>query len=167
MKILVIRHAIAEDRETFAETGEEDGLRPLTKPGRRKMRLAAKGLHSLVPKLSVLATSPLTRAVQTGQIVASRYSGLKTLHIAHLTPRKPVQALAQWLQTQPGDATVAVVGHEPHLGVFVSWMLTGLQESFVVLKKGGACLLEVDGEVKAGRAKLHWLLKPSQLARLA
>lgn len=167
MKLLVIRHAIAEDRETFAETGEEDGLRPLTKSGRRKMRQAAKGLHQLVPALTVLVTSPLTRAVQTGQIVASRYPGVKTLHIAQLTPRKPLQSLAQWLQSQPGDATVALVGHEPHLGVFVSWMLTGLQESFIVLKKGGACLLEVEGEVKAGRAKLHWLLKPSQLRRLA
>ena len=28
----------------------------------------------------------------------------------------------------------------------VSWMLTGLRESFVPLKKGGACLLEFAGE---------------------
>ncbi|MDB5171704.1 MAG: phosphohistidine phosphatase [Phycisphaerales bacterium] len=167
MKLLVIRHAIAEDRETFAQTGEEDALRPLTKAGRRKMRRVAKGIQQLVPDLTVLATSPYTRAVQTGQIVASRYSGLQTVHIPQLTPRKTVQALLQWIQTQPPDATVALVGHEPHLGVFVSWMMTGLQESFVVLKKGGVCLLEITGEVKAGRAKLHWLMKPSQLRRLA
>jgi phosphohistidine phosphatase len=167
MKLLVIRHAIAEDPEAFAKTGEDDALRPLTKAGRKKMRRAAKGIHRLVPNLDVLASSPLVRAIQTAEIVASRYQGLQTIQIAQLTPRKPLQALQQWLATQPADATVGLVGHEPHLGTFVSWMLTGLQESFVIFKKGGACLLEITGEVRAGRAKLHWFLKPSQLRKLA
>src|SRR5207302_88491 len=135
-------------------------------PGRRKMRQAAAGLRRIVPSLDLLATSPLTRAVQTGEIVAKAYDGARTVQVAALTPRKPAAALVEWLQAHPRDATVALVGHEPHLGAFVSWMLTGLQESFVVLKKGGACMLEVDEAVRAGRAKLLWMLKPSQLRKL-
>ena len=78
-----------------------------------------------------------------------------------------MSALLNWLQQQSADSTVALVGHDPHLGTFVSWMMTGLQEPFVAFKKGGACLLHIDGEVRAGRAKLMWLLKSSHLRKLA
>ena len=36
MRVLLIRHAIAEDRADFAKTGQDDGLRPLARDGRRK-----------------------------------------------------------------------------------------------------------------------------------
>lgn len=170
MRVLVIRHAIAEDSRAFAKTGREDGARPLTKEGRAKMREGAAGLVKLVPKLDALATSPLARAIETAEIVAKAYGdGIKAVQVAALTPTKPVNALLHWLQSQASNnasATVAVVGHEPHLGVFVSWLLTGLQESFVEVKKGSACLLEFEKDVKAGRAKLLWALKPGHLRDL-
>ena len=72
-----------------------------------------------------------------------------------------------WLQGQGKDQTIAVVGHDPHLGIFVSWALTGLQESFVELKKGSSCMLRFDDDLKPGRAKLVWLLQPGQLRALA
>lgn len=166
MKLLIIRHAIAGTREEFARTGKDDAQRPLTRDGRRRMRRVAKGLHKLVPEISVIGSSPLVRAAQTAEIVASRYEGLNFVQIAALSPRKPNPVLLNWITQQGPDSTVALVGHEPHLGTFVSWMLTGLQESFIELKKGGACLLEVEGEIRAGRAKLVWLLKPSQIRKL-
>ena len=166
MQVLVIRHAIAEDRDRFAKTGRPDAHRPLTKLGRRRMRAGARGLARVVERVDVLATSTLTRAIQTGRIVGKVYPKAKTARIGQLSPAKPVQALMHWLQEQDGAGTVAVVGHEPQLGVFVSWALTGLQESFITLKKGAACLIEFDHAVKAGRAKLVWSLKPSQLRRL-
>ena len=166
MRVLVIRHAIAEDRDAFAKTGREDGARPLTKEGRAKMREGAAGLVQLMPKLDVLATSPLARAIETAEIIAHAYGGLRVVQAAQLTPTKPVNALLHWLQGQPSAATVAVVGHEPHLGVFASWLLTGLQESFIEPKKGSACLLEFESDVKAGRAKLLWALKPGHLRLL-
>ena len=43
MKLLLIRHAIAEEREDFARTGKDDRLRPLTDEGRKKMKQAARG----------------------------------------------------------------------------------------------------------------------------
>ena len=167
MRVLVIRHAIAEDRDAFAKSGRADGARPLTKEGRAKMREGAAGLARLVPKVDVIATSPLARAIETGEIIARAYGGdTRVVQIAPLTPTKPVNALLHWLQAQPPAATVALVGHEPHLAVLVSWLLTGLQESFIELKKGSACLLEFESDVKAGRAKLLWALKPAHLRDL-
>ena len=45
MNFLVIRHAIAEDREAWALTGVSDDERPLTEAGRRKMKRAVRGLQ--------------------------------------------------------------------------------------------------------------------------
>ena len=166
MNVLVIRHAVAEDRRRFARTGAEDGLRPLTARGRRRMRAAARGLRRIVPEVDFLATSPLTRAAETADIVAGAYGGLKVVKVAQLTPDGPLQPLLKWVGERRHGSTVAVVGHEPQLGVFVSWMLTGLQESFVQMKKGGACLLELKEQVRPGRARLLWALAPAQLRAL-
>lgn len=166
MRILIIRHGVAEDREAFAKSTQEDALRPLTKAGRKKMRKAARGLAGLVPTLDVIASSPLLRAVQTAELVAEAFDGTRVLQIAALSPRKPPAQLLEWLQAHPPEATVALVGHEPHLSTFLCWLLTGLQESFVTLKKGGAAMLEANHPVTAGRAKLLWMMKSSQLRSL-
>jgi phosphohistidine phosphatase len=60
-----------------------------------------------------------------------------------------------------------IVGHEPHLGMLVTWLLTGVEESHVDLKKGAACLLEVEGAPGPGSARLCWSIAPSQLRDLA
>jgi phosphohistidine phosphatase len=46
MKLLIVRHAIAEEREDFARTGKDDRLRPLTDDGRKRMKQGARGLRS-------------------------------------------------------------------------------------------------------------------------
>ena len=131
------------------------------------MRQAAEGLVTLVPQVDALAASPLTRAAQTADILARRYKGVRTLSLAPLAPGRAGAALLGWLDEQKPGGTVAIVGHEPDLGQFVSWAFTGLRESFIPLKKGGACLIEFDHDVKPGRAKLLWCLRPSQLRALS
>jgi phosphohistidine phosphatase len=165
MRILIIRHGVAEEAASDGK-GQDDALRELTKAGRQRMRKAAKGLKEIVPAIDLIASSPLIRASQTADIVASAFGAVRVVQIAGLSPRKPPAQLVEWLNAHPQEATVALVGHEPHLGTFLCWLLTGLQESFVVLKKGGAAMIETNSPVTAGRGKLLWLLKPSQLRRL-
>jgi phosphohistidine phosphatase len=166
MQILIIRHGIAQDPDTTSKSGQDDATRVLTREGRKKMAKAAKGLVRLVPALDLIATSPLTRAAQTGEIIAKAFNGVRIVQIAALSPRKPPANLIEWLNAHPPESTVALVGHEPHLSTVLCWLLTGLQESFVELKKGGAALIEIDSPVAPGRARLQWLLKPSALRRL-
>jgi len=75
LRVLVVRHGVAEDPAAFAKSGRPDAARPLTKAGRRKMRQAARGLACLVPRLDRLATSPFARTVETAEIVASGTTG--------------------------------------------------------------------------------------------
>ena len=166
MRILIVRHGIAETLEPGPKT-KEDGARELTKEGRNKLRTEAKGLKKIIPSIDLIASSPLVRASETADILADKFGGVRVVQIAALSPRKPAAALIDWLKAHPPDSTVALVGHEPHLSTFLCWMLTGLQESFIELKKGGAALIETTNPVSAGRAKLLWLAKPSQLRKLA
>jgi phosphohistidine phosphatase len=167
VELLVIRHGVAEERETFAATGQDDSLRPLTKEGRWKMERVAKGLQRLLPSVSLVATSPFTRAVQTAKIVADRYGLAELQHLDALTPDGKPRAFMTWLRERESDDRVAVVGHEPHLGSLVSWLLTGEAiEGRIALRKGGACLLELDDRPRAGKARLIWSLPPSILRRV-
>ncbi len=166
MNLLIVRHAIAMEREAFAHTGKPDDERPLTKEGREKMRQIARGLTRLVPTIDVVATSPLLRARQTAEILAEVYGGLGTELVKTLAPDERPAAFLDWLRRQRSSGTIASVGHEPDLGLLVSWLLASAPTSFVELKKGAACLLEFDRTPKAGGAILRWALTPSQLRRV-
>jgi phosphohistidine phosphatase len=166
MKLLLIRHAIAEEPEDFARTGKDDRQRPLTDDGRKKMKQNAKGLRELVPEIGLLATSPLTRAAQTAAILDSVYGGLSEVEIEELSPEASPTEFLRWLRKQKAE-TIAAVGHEPSLSLILSWLLTGNERRLFSFRKGGACLLEFPDEVGAGTATLLWALAPGQLRDLA
>jgi phosphohistidine phosphatase len=167
VQILIIRHAIAEERSTFAATGKSDDHRPLTDEGRRKMTEAAKGLRALVSHLDVIAASPLVRAQQTAGIVAKAYGIADVETTSALTPGARPASFAKWASAHGDDDVVAAVGHEPDLGILVTWLLSGRADSHVVFKKGGACLVECDGAPGPATGWLHWLHTPATLRRMA
>lgn len=167
MHLLIVRHAIAEDKEAFARTGRPDTERPLINEGRVEMRQVAKGLRRQVDSIGVLTSSPLVRAAQTAAIIAEEYHAMPVSTVPALAPGSAPEAFATWLHTQLHVEVVAVVGHDPHLGMLITWLVSGLRESHVTLEKGGACMLEIDGEPDARSATLIWSLPPDVLARLA
>jgi phosphohistidine phosphatase len=74
--------------------------------------------------------------------------------------------LNPWLSEQREREAVALVGHEPHLGLLVGYLLSGRSTSFVDLKKGGACLIDMDDPSRHGSGCLEWLLGDRELRRL-
>jgi phosphohistidine phosphatase len=167
MQLLVVRHGIAVERDEWAKEHSDDRERPLTDEGKKKMKECAKGLRSLVPRLDVLATSPLTRALQTAAILAKVYEKNEPVIGDALSPGQHPPAFATWLRTQSTQKTVAIVGHEPGLGAIVSWFTAGSERSFLELGKGGAGLLEFGDHIEAGEAMLLWVLRPSHLRALS
>ena len=165
MHLLLIRHAIAEDRLEFARTGKSDYYRPLTERGRSRMTRGAAGLRAIVPEIDILATSPLTRAVQTAEIVAEAYDGLRVERVESLGSGNGEEFL-EWLRDCPSEAVVAAVGHEPTMSDWTAWMLTGRYEDFTVVKKGSGIMLAFPYRIRAGEAELCWFLAPAQLRRL-
>lgn len=165
MKLLIVRHGPAGDSAAWEAEGRDDRLRPLTPQGKKQMRRAAAGLANLVQEVSVLATSPLVRAVQTAEIVADEY-GCEIVPVEALAPGHDPEEVVGWLREQQPDLTLGLVGHEPHLSTLVGYLLTGKRASFINLKKGGACLLEMTPPLQVGRGAMAWLLTPSTLRRL-
>ena len=166
MQLLVIRHAIEMEREEYAKSGRPDSDRPLTDTGRRRMRKNARGLQRISPHPDLIATSPWLRAADTARVVAETLGVERMETLDAMLPDRHPQELAAWLNERLEVATVAVVGHEPHLGEVVTWLLGG-EGSNVEFKKGGACLLRIDDQVDAGSALLLWHLTPAQLRGLA
>ncbi|HXV85126.1 MAG TPA: histidine phosphatase family protein [Gemmatimonadales bacterium] len=167
MQLLVIRHAIAEDRDTFATTGQADTERPLTPRGRRRMRAAVRGLRTVIRGIDLLASSPLVRARQTADIVATGYRRTERVEVPALAPAAAPQEFVDWLTQQAAREVVAAVGHEPALSALVSWLATGRTDPVIIeLKKGAVCLLEFPGPVAAGAGVITWAMAPGQLRRL-
>ena len=176
MNLLVVRHAIAEDKERFAATGRSDDQRPLTEEGREKMRRVADGLKQVTRRAHHLASSPLVRARETAEIIAPALRAQRIELVEALRPDQPYEELLKWLrgrgmpngyEAEDDERTVAIVGHEPHLSGLVTWLMTATKDSRIELKKGAACLLEFSGAPASGAATLCWSLTPAQLRKLA
>jgi phosphohistidine phosphatase len=166
VKLLIVRHGPAGKREEWEAEGRDDHLRPLTAKGKKEVRRAAAGLVRLLPTLNVVATSPWTRAAETAEIIAEEY-GRRMEKVEQLTADHKPEDLMPWLQQQQDKQSVAVVGHEPQLGLLVGYLLSGKSVSFVNLKKGGACLLEITNNPSPGGWVLQWLLTDRELRRVA
>ena len=165
MKLLIVRHGPAGDPDEWERQGKDDTVRPLTPKGKKEVRKAAAGLVRLVPALDLIATSPWTRAAQTAEIVNKEY-GVDVEEVEALTSDHRPEDLDGWLSRQREREAIALVGHEPHLGLLVGYLLGGKSASFVDLKKGGACLIEMDDPSKPGSGCLEWLLGDRELRRL-
>ena len=160
MQLLVIRHGLAEDPSSVV-TGPDDSGPPLSKEGKQMMKRVAAGLRELVDEIDVIGASPLLRAQQTAQIVAKAYNDLPVVTVEDLLPESDPPALMNWLRQHSTDNVVAIVGHQPNLGLVVTWLMSGVKASRVALTKGGTCLLEFSSSVSPGNGTLRWLLTPS------
>ena len=165
MKLLIVRHGAAGSGEEWEAQGKDDRLRPLTPKGKKAVRKAADGLVHLVPALDLIATSPWTRAVQTAEILDEEY-GCGMVQLEELTAERRPEELRPWLGEQRGKEAAGLVGHEPHLGLLAGYLLCGKSVSFVDLKKGGACLVEMEDPSKPGSGCLEWLMSDRELRQL-
>ncbi|WP_374078433.1 phosphohistidine phosphatase SixA [Bdellovibrio bacteriovorus] len=166
MELIIIRHAVAEEREDFKKKGLEDHLRPLTLKGRKRMQKVCVQLRDVVKEIDLIVSSPLTRARQTAEIVSQIYFETKVVEAPELVPHSPPQAFVKWLRTQAKThRRIAIVGHEPHLSSFASYMLSGKTESFIDLKKSGIIGLEMESftHAEAGSAQLLYAIPPKFL----
>lgn len=165
MDCILFRHGIADDPNDWKG---EDTLRPLTPEGKKKTRKAAAGLWQLGIRPAELWSSPLTRAIQTAELIQQALRAQRDIRIMEeLRSDAPPELLLLLLQALPAESCVICVGHEPHLSALASVMLFGKSHGGLTFKKAGACLIHFAERTKAGRGALEWWLMPSQLRSLA
>ncbi len=167
MRIVIVRHAIALDRNEAAAQGIDDADRPLTDAGRDKMARGALGLARLLARPALLATSPWRRARATAEILAKPLGVHEVVTTPALLPGHLQPELLDWLTDRGAPDTVVLVGHEPDLGLWAGWLVNGRTRSMLRLKKGSACCIDFNELPTPGHGELQWLLTPRQLRGLA
>lgn len=165
MNLIVLRHGEAGSRIAIPE---KDNERVLTESGKNEIIDVAKGLKSMKLKLTLIATSPLMRALETAKIVAKEMDKNKILELwEELKPEGDHSILYGRLSKLKEDSTVLIVGHEPYLSSMISEIVTGRKTSKIVLKKAGSARISLDSFTPKPSGKLRWLLTPKQLKKLA
>jgi len=166
MDLCIVRHAIAVERGDPSYPWDDD--RPLTPEGIHKFRLAARGLEHLDIRPERILSSPLIRARQTAEIFRDAVS--PDLEIETTQALRPGTDFSDTLGAivTTGANRVAVVGHEPHLSGFTSFLLSGPKsEACMLLKKGAVACVSFTVEPAPGLGSLQWLIQPGVLRRLA
>lgn len=162
-QLLIVRHAIAEDREEAARLGHTDAERPLTNKGVKRMKTIASGIARQIPTPEWILTSPLLRAQQTAELLASALPEATITFEQHLVPGTSLNKLITHLNKQIREGTAVLVGHEPDLSNLISLLLFDEESAAIQLKKGGAALLDFPRHIASGQATLLWLMTPRQL----
>jgi len=162
-QLLIVRHAIAEERDEAARQGLSDAERPLTKKGAKRMTQIAAALARQLPQAEQIITSPLLRARQTAELLAARYPGMAITIEDGLSPGGSLDQLVAQLQRQAGEGVNILVGHEPDLSALISLLLFGKEGVSIQMKKGGAALLDFPRHIGSGQGTLLWLQTPRQL----
>lgn len=163
MEIYLVRHAVAEDRDEFAMKHSDDSQRPITVKGRKKLQKVAFHLRDLIGEVDLIVSSPYVRARQTADVLKEVFEKTKVVEAPELVPQSPPQAFHKWLRAHGRDfRSLLVVGHEPQLSIFGSYLLTGKPESIFEMKKAGVACFAVTGfeDQESLRSELRWLIPP-------
>lgn len=157
MFLYIMRHAEAvEGSDTL-----EDGWRYLTEKGRKAAEKMSAAVAACAPKSRLTITSPLTRAVQTAEIMAARACRKNVLIASHLLlPGADAAGIIEYLKGCGTAGRVMLVGHEPQLGSLVAALL-GRADGSTPLKKGGCVALKLYPEKREKPASFLWYMLPS------
>ena len=161
MRIVLFRHGPAETRDP--DRWPDDTQRPLTTRGIEVSRRAARGVARMEPGITRVVSSPAMRALETARCLAKALDlgGAPEL-LPALSPDAPWRRVLDWLTGQPGDAVLALVGHQPGLDLLAGGLLRASGEGALVLKKAGACSITCEVP-EPGRGQLRWWLRPAAL----
>ena len=126
---------------------------------------AARGMRRLGLSFSTIYTSPLSRCVQTAEIVAAEFKPSSPVRPNRfLFPgASPARAVGFFSSRTP-SGTLLLVGHEPDLSQ-LAWLLLhgGSVSPALIWKKGGLCRIDFDGKIAPGRGRLVFHLTPRVL----
>jgi phosphohistidine phosphatase len=156
MKLYIIRHAPAELRHEFALTGQPDHQRPITEKGVERTRDMIKFFKKSEDDVQLFLQSPLVRSQQTGDIFRKAFPKARFIDSENLSPDHSAQSLYEEILSYDVDS-MGVIGHEPDLGQFLSWLLFRQATDHFPFKKSGMARVDL---YQDGRTYLKWIIRP-------
>lgn len=161
-ELYLIRHGVAETR---GDAWPDDAKRPLTEKGKTRLAKSMRGLAAAGVEFDLILTSPLVRARQTAETVASVFDPKPhVIAIDSLAPGGSYSAVLADLERHSKRSRIALVGHEPELGELAA-RLAGSRRAWE-FKKGGVCRIDVHSLPLGGPGSLRWFMPPRFLRAL-
>ena len=164
MDLYILRHGKAGKRGTM--DWEDDRKRPLTAKGEKEMEEIARWIVASGIEPDWIATSPLTRARETAEIVANALGITGRLEEwEELAVGQDPDAVLKKLSARRADTRGMVVGHEPLLSRTMAMLISSDVSARIVLVKGGLAKI---GEIRfdpVPSGELEWLVTPKCMVR--
>ena len=130
-----------------------------------RLRKGARGLVRLGVTFDVMLTSPLVRARQTAEVIASAFEPRPpVVAVDSLAPDGTYQTVLADLEKHAKRTRIAIVGHEPSIGELAA-RLAGSRHA-LSFKKGAVCRIDVETIPPAGPGALRWFVTPRILRGL-
>ena len=159
MNLYLMRHA---DAGVSRDNPLLDAKRGLVKEGKQQCMLMAGVLAGLNAQIDVVIASPLKRALQTAQFVATEigFDG-KVIPSPALKPDGDYAGFQQLISKYADREGVLVAGHNPNISLFMGKLLTGNGGGNIRVRKGSIARIDMARRP----AQLQWLVDP-RLARV-
>jgi phosphohistidine phosphatase len=160
MILYICRHAWAESLST--SQASSDGERPLSSRGRQRYASVVEKLIERDFAPDLIATSPLLRCRQTGDLIAQGVPGQpETMQLDALAPGAYLDELIQWTGQQ-AYGQMAWVGHMPDVaGMTVA--LARDDSGSILFPQGSVAALRFETSPRLGEGELLWLLSAEDL----
>ena len=153
MKLHLVQHGDALPKES-------DPQRPLSDQGRVDVERLAGFLGKSGLRVSRVLHSGKRRAEQTANLLAASVSDAAGVEAAEgINPLDSVEAFARGIGSWTQDTMV--VGHQPFMGKFVSYLVSGNAEAVTVSFRPGTIVCMERGE--GGGWSIAWMMRPELL----
>jgi phosphohistidine phosphatase len=165
VNLYLIRHADA--LPVSSPNVADDAARPLSPEGLAQTAALAAWFKALGVHFDKVVTSPLIRALQTGEhlVRSMPLPAPELVQIRALAPGQPSKKLAKFLCGLEANH-LALIGHEPDLSRHAAWLI-GTKKTRMALAKAGAARIECDEPPQKGAGILVWLVTPQAIAARA
>jgi phosphohistidine phosphatase len=144
-------------RHGAAGPADAGDAQELTDDGRAALEAAAPLWRRLNLRPDLSVSSPLPRARQSAEVLASAIGSPTSEADDRLAPGADWSAMAQVLADRPDARRICFVGHEPDLSAAIA-ELTGAAS--VRMRKGGLACVEFSDVPEPGGGELAWLIDP-------
>lgn len=160
----LVRHGVAED----PRIGQSDAERALTPEGIEKLQRASSSWRRAIGRLDRVVSSPLRRAQETARILAVALEHKDPVEVNPcLVPEADPELALELVHElrSAGCHSVALVGHEPHMGCLLALLLTGNPRVTLPFKKGMVAAVELPHATSL-LGQLRWCLSTRAAADL-
>lgn len=163
MNLYLVRHAEAQPVGGLVTTNAD---RSLTVEGERNALVMGRLLFRMEPRLPLIASSPLIRAVRTGSLLSEGYPDRPALEAwDELTPGFRQKDLLARV-TASSTRAMVLVAHQPDLGLLLAYLVADAAAEIAMPPTAIACVaLAPAAPMHNGR--LHWLVTPGLVRALS